>query len=96
MNVSLTKELEGFVSSLVKSGDYYSASEVVRAGLRVLKEQETLKQIKIEELRGEIQKGADAMKAGQYTTISNKKEAEKLKARIQKNGVEKLAKRKQK
>ncbi len=43
MNVSLTKELENFVSELVASGKYYSVSEVVRDGLRLLKEQEELK-----------------------------------------------------
>ena len=43
MNVSLTKELESFVNELVTSGMYFSASEVVRDGLRLLKEQEALK-----------------------------------------------------
>lgn len=38
MNVSLTKELESFVDDQVKSGLYQTASEVVRAGLRLLKE----------------------------------------------------------
>lgn len=48
MNVSLTKELENFVSELVASGMYYSASEVVRDGLRLLKEQEELKKNSLE------------------------------------------------
>ena len=38
MNVSLTPELEKFVEKEVKSGLYQTASEVVRAGLRRLKE----------------------------------------------------------
>jgi len=38
MNVSLTPELESFVQSEVDSGLYQTASEVVRAGLRRLKE----------------------------------------------------------
>ena len=57
MNVSLTDELEQFVQTQVKSGMYHSASEVVREGLRLLKEKDMLRQIKIEELRKEIQKG---------------------------------------
>ncbi|CAN5633338.1 hypothetical protein BH20ACI4_BH20ACI4_02720 [soil metagenome] len=57
MNVSLTKELENFITELVASGMYYSASEVVRDGLRLLKEQEQLKKIRVEELRAEIMKG---------------------------------------
>jgi antitoxin ParD1/3/4 len=39
MNVSLTPELEKFVSKEVDSGLYQTASEVVRAGLRRLKEE---------------------------------------------------------
>jgi antitoxin ParD1/3/4 len=38
MNVSLTPELERFVETEVGSGLYQTASEVVRAGLRRLKE----------------------------------------------------------
>jgi putative addiction module CopG family antidote len=36
MNVSLTPELEKFVSAMVDSGRYNSASEVVREALRLL------------------------------------------------------------
>ncbi len=39
-NVSLTPELEAFVDSQVASGRYQTASEVVRAGLRLLQAQE--------------------------------------------------------
>jgi antitoxin ParD1/3/4 len=38
MNVSLTPELEKFVAKEVESGLYQTASEVVRAGLRRLKQ----------------------------------------------------------
>ena len=38
MNVSLTPEFETFVDEKLKSGSYSSASEVVRAGLRLLQE----------------------------------------------------------
>lgn len=42
MNVSLTPELEKFVEMEVKSGLYQTASEVIRAGLRRLKEDKQL------------------------------------------------------
>ncbi|HEY8383261.1 MAG TPA: type II toxin-antitoxin system ParD family antitoxin, partial [Microvirga sp.] len=39
-NVSLTPELEEFIDNTVASGRYRSASEVVRAALRLLYERE--------------------------------------------------------
>lgn len=60
MNVSLTPELEAFVKDRVQTGRYYSASEVIREGLRLLEEQEKLRQWRLEELRKEIQKGLDS------------------------------------
>ncbi|MDJ0591893.1 MAG: type II toxin-antitoxin system ParD family antitoxin [Pleurocapsa sp. MO_226.B13] len=71
MNVSLTEELEKFVQSQVESGMYYSASEVIRDGLRLLKEKDLLRQIKIEELRKEIQKGIDQLDRGEYATYDS-------------------------
>ena len=38
LNVSLTPELVGFIAAQVKSGRYQTASEVVRAGLRLLEQ----------------------------------------------------------
>lgn len=43
MNVSLTPELEKFVESKVESGLYNNASEVVREGLRLLKEHDEIR-----------------------------------------------------
>jgi len=42
MNVSLAPELERFVAGRVASGRYRSASEVVRAALRLLEKEERL------------------------------------------------------
>lgn len=39
-NVSLTAQLDAFVEARVRSGDYQNASEVIRTGLRLLKERE--------------------------------------------------------
>ena len=43
MNVSLTPELERFVDDKVESGLYNNASEVVREGLRLLKEHDEVR-----------------------------------------------------
>lgn len=40
MNILLNKSLEEFVKEKVSSGSYHSASEVIRAGLMILKEQD--------------------------------------------------------
>ena len=40
MNVSLTPDLESFVSAKVESGRYRTASEVVREALRLLEKRE--------------------------------------------------------
>lgn len=65
MNVSLTNELETFVDGLVASGMYYSASEVVRDGLRLLKEKEETKSAKFLELRRDILIGYEQAKRGE-------------------------------
>jgi antitoxin ParD1/3/4 len=43
MNISLTPELAKFVEKEVESGLYQTASEVIRAGLRRLKEDENVR-----------------------------------------------------
>ncbi len=39
-NIALTYELEGYIKAQVASGHYANASEVVRAGLRLLIERD--------------------------------------------------------
>lgn len=65
MNVSLTPHLEEYVKQKVKSGLYNSSSEVVREALRLLEERDKLKEIQLDELRKEIQKGIDSVERGE-------------------------------
>lgn len=58
MNVHLGPYFEQFVSDLLKSGLYQSQSEVLREGLRLLKDREDLKQLRFAELRREIEIGS--------------------------------------
>ncbi len=60
MNVSLTPHFNDFIQQKVKSGQYHSASEVIRAALRLLEEREAAQQAHIEYMRDEIQKGIDS------------------------------------
>jgi antitoxin ParD1/3/4 len=54
MNVSLTPELEEFVSSKVGSGRYNSASEVVREALRLLEEHDSARAAQLAEFNREL------------------------------------------
>ena len=60
MNVSLTDELERFVDGKVESGLYNNASEVVREGLRLLKESDEFRA----RVRESIERGWAQAKAG--------------------------------
>ena len=64
MNISLTPELERLVDDRVKSGRYASASEVIREGLRLLEEQEALKQQRLTEVRKKIDRGLEQLDQG--------------------------------
>ncbi len=64
MDVSLTGELERFVNEKVESGAYSSASEVIREGLRLLKERDELRRVRAEEMRRDIMLGAEQVREG--------------------------------
>ena len=50
MNVSLGTKWEQFVANQVKNGNYQSASEVLREGLRLLEERALLKRFSVSSL----------------------------------------------
>ena len=64
MNVSLTPELEAYVTSKVEEGLYRTNSEVVRQGLRLLMERDRLMDSRIEELRAAVSEGLDQARKG--------------------------------
>jgi antitoxin ParD1/3/4 len=61
MNISLTPELEKFVEEKVASGLYNNASEVIREGLRLLKEHDEIRM----NWREQIERGWLQAQAGQ-------------------------------
>ena len=65
MNVSLTPELEKFVSAKVESGRYNSASEVVREALRLLEEHDSARAAQLVEFNNELGRGLAALDPGE-------------------------------
>ena len=57
---SIGKHFEAFIASLIESGRYSTASEIIRDGLRIIEEREQRREAKLEWLRAEIQKGLDS------------------------------------
>jgi antitoxin ParD1/3/4 len=57
-SVALSPHFESFVKEQVSTGRFNNVSEVVRAGLRLLEDQEQLKALKLQELRSAIDAGA--------------------------------------
>lgn len=56
-NINLTPEMDGFVDAKIRSGQYANASEVLRAGLRALEEDEREDQAKLDAIRAAVQAG---------------------------------------
>ena len=65
LNVSLTPELEEYIFSQVQSGNYTSASEVVRDGLRLLQAAEESKAQWAASAREKIERGWQQAQNGQ-------------------------------
>jgi antitoxin ParD1/3/4 len=80
MNISLNPHFEELVKGKVQSGLYNSVSEVMREALRLLEERDQLRDLRLEELRSEIQKG---ISSGEATPLN----IEEIKA----NGRKRLA-----
>jgi antitoxin ParD1/3/4 len=72
MNVSLTPELDAYVSSKVKTGRYNSASEVLREALRLLQEKDEIRDLQLAEARLKIQSGLDALASGDFVEGTSK------------------------
>lgn len=70
-NINLTDRYEAFLMRQVDSGRFKNASEVVRAALYLLEQQELEEKVKLEALRRDINEGLKAYKRGEYTVIED-------------------------
>lgn len=78
-SISLGNYFDQFVNSQVSAGRYKNVSEVIRAGLRLLEDEES----KVIALRAAIQKGLDSPRVESFDFKANLK---KLKEDKKKNG----------
>ncbi|HWL19481.1 MAG TPA: type II toxin-antitoxin system ParD family antitoxin [Bradyrhizobium sp.] len=83
---SIGEYFEGFIESLIESGRYSTASEVMRDGLRLLEEREERRKVKLEALRAEIQKGFDSGPAEEVGDMFERIKADGRKRLAAKNG----------
>ena len=86
MNISLTPELEQFVADKVTAGMYQTSSEVIRAGLRLLKERDE----RLQSLREDIHAGFEAVDHGEFTDYDDT-DVHKLADRVRTRGRKRLA-----
>ena len=85
MNVSLSAELVAFVEEEVTTGEYGTASEVVRDGLRQLRREKALRKEKAAILRREIRLGVEQARAGRFSHRSVSEIAAAVQVRTEKN-----------
>lgn len=88
MNVSLSRQLQGFIEKKVRTGRYQTASEVVLEGLRLIEERDSQRALPLRRLRKDIQVGLDQIEKGQVAPL----DVEKTKA----GGRKRLAARRRK
>ena len=71
-NVVLTDHQTALVESLVKSGRYQNASEVLREGLRMVEQREAEDSLRLQALRSAAQVGAADIDSGRFTEHSSR------------------------
>jgi antitoxin ParD1/3/4 len=107
MNVSVTNRLAGYVRKKVRSGQYNSASEVVREALRRMEEEDAralrlakptaediladLDALQLEGIRRRVRDGIGDMNAGRFTEIEAPEGLVAFAERIQAEGRRLLA-----
>lgn len=86
MTITLTEELEELINEKIKSGEYRSADEVVKASLRLLQAQAQGR----EALRREMMRGVEDIEQGRFAVCATDAELEAFSDEIIKQGRERL------
>jgi antitoxin ParD1/3/4 len=80
-SVALGSHFEEFVKKLLESGRFNNASEIVRAGLRLLEDDERLREIRRKDLKAAIREGVESEDAGTIEDVVAKNRARRAAAR---------------
>ena len=70
-NVVLSDHQHDLVETLVQSGRYQNASEVLREGLRLIEERERVETVKLKALQQAARQGWEDVAAGRYTDVAS-------------------------
>ena len=73
-NINLTEHYNQFVEEQVEAGKYQNASEVLRAGLRLLEQQAQTEEQKLTLLKKLATEGFEALDQGQGLSFSGEKQ----------------------
>ena len=85
-SINLTDGLHDWIVEKVTSGNYNNASEVIREGLRLMREQEELRELELELLRQKVLIGLNQAKRGEFSGRNVKKIIADSKKLLKKNG----------
>ena len=81
-NVNLTEYYDQFVEKLVTSGRFSNASEVMRAGLRLLEQQPRENEEKLTLLRALASEGFEALDRGEAVAIGGSEQLAEFIAQV--------------
>ena len=70
-NVVLSGHQQALIETLVQSGRYQNASEVLREGLRLIEEREHVGQVKLKALKQAARQGWADVSAGRYADVAD-------------------------
>lgn len=83
-SVALGDHFEEFIRKQLASGRFNNVSEVVRAGLRLLEDEQKLREIRHRELKAAIREGIDSEDAGSVEEVVAGNRARRTKSKIAK------------
>ncbi len=70
-NVVLSEHQHELVETLVQSGRYQNASEVLREGLRLIEDRDRIEGVKLKALKQAARQGWADVSAGRYTDVAD-------------------------